>query len=335
MSVQQKLFSKKELQLLADNTKILITGGAGYIGSRLVESLIKLGKYDIRVIDNLLYEQTSLFGMSQYGHIDFHYQDVTDYEAMVPHYRWADIIIPLAAVVGMPACNSNKKYSNLVNYKSIERLVKCWSNKRIIYPTTNSGYGTGLHKDGEAILCTEETPLAPISEYGIQKSKAERELIKRCPRATCLRLATVFGTSQRMRLDLLVNDFVYRAVKDRSIVLFEPHFKRNYVHVMDVVAAIIFCMYKEDDTKGEIFNIGLSKANLSKLELCELIQKYVDFDILVSEKGKDPDKRNYIVSNKKIEKIGFESIISLDTGIMELVELYKQVIPLDTFSKNH
>jgi len=299
-------------------SKVLVTGGAGYIGSVLVDSLINR-KYDVTVVDNLMYKQTSL---TQYCHLPnfkFVKGDVRDWNMMKPLVDEADIIIPLACIVGMPACKKYPELTQDTNQTAIEWLARnTRDDQKIIFPTTNSGYGIG--QDG--IHCTEETPLKPISLYGVTKVKAEEALLQR-GNAVTFRLATVFGMSPRMRLDLLVNDFTYKAFKDKYIVLFESHFKRNFIHIRDVIKAFLFAIDRFDQMKGKAYNVGLSTANISKKELCEAIKQFIpDFYIAESEINEDPDKRNYIVSNAKLESLGWMPSFSLKDGIQELLKAY-------------
>jgi nucleoside-diphosphate-sugar epimerase len=299
-------------------SKVLVTGGAGYIGSVLVDSLINR-KYDVTVVDNLMYKQTSL---TQYCHLPnfkFVKGDVRDWNMMQPLVDEADVIIPLACIVGMPACKKYPELTQDTNQTAIEWLARnTRDDQKIIFPTTNSGYGIG--QDG--IHCTEETPLKPISLYGVTKVKAEEALLQR-GNAVTFRLATVFGMSPRMRLDLLVNDFTYKAFKDKYIVLFESHFKRNFIHIRDVIKAFLFAIDRFDQMKGKAYNVGLSTANISKKELCEAIKQFIpDFYIAESEINEDPDKRNYIVSNAKLESLGWMPSFSLKDGIQELLKAY-------------
>jgi nucleoside-diphosphate-sugar epimerase len=298
--------------------RVLVTGGAGYIGSVLVDSLINR-KYDVTVVDNLMYKQTSL---TQYCHLPnfkFVKGDVRDWNMMQPLVDEADVIIPLACIVGMPACKKYPELTQDTNQTAIEWLARnTRDDQKIIFPTTNSGYGIG--QDG--IHCTEETPLKPISLYGVTKVKAEEALLQR-GNAVTFRLATVFGMSPRMRLDLLVNDFTYKAFKDKYIVLFESHFKRNFIHIRDVIKAFLFAIDRFDQMKGKAYNVGLSTANISKKELCEAIKQFIpDFYIAESEINEDPDKRNYIVSNAKLESLGWMPSFSLKDGIQELLKAY-------------
>lgn len=307
--------------------KILITGGAGYIGSVMVPELLKVG-HRVTVIDNFMYGQVSLLDCCHYRNLNIIRADVRDRGLLKKELKNVDYIFPLACLTGAPLCNQKPLEAKSINFEAIQIILKLRSkSQRIIFPTTNSGYGVGQ----EGIHCTENSPLNPVSLYGKLKLKIEEELLEGRNCIT-LRLATVFGTSPRMRLDLLVNDFVYRAVTDRFIVLFESHFKRNYIHIRDVVRAFMHSMKNFDKMKNEPYNVGLSKANLSKLELCQEIKKQIsDFHILESKVGKDPDQRNYIVSNEKIEATGLKPAYSLQTGISELIKGY-QVIRKNNFA---
>lgn len=300
------------------NLSILVTGGAGYIGSVLVPYLLSEGG-KVTVLDNLLFKQNSLLDVCHNPNFSIIKGDVRDKQTITSAIKNVDIIIPLAAIVGAPLCNRDPILAVTTNVDAIKTLVEVTSKEQIIiYPTTNSGYGIG--QDG--VYCTEETPLKPISLYGQTKVEAEKIILDR---GNCItfRLATAFGLSPRMRIDLLVNDFTYRAVKDRFVVVFEGHFKRNFIHIRDIAYAFIHSIKNFETMKNEPYNVGLSDANLSKLELCEKIKKYVpDFYFVEAQIGEDPDKRNYIVSNEKIEKTGFKPIHSLDDGIKELIKGY-------------
>ena len=302
---------------------ILITGGAGYIGTVLVERLLATLDCHIIVYDNLMYKQDGLFPLLTNPKVVFIYGDVRDFEKLEKYIARADIIIPLAAIVGMPACNKDPKLAEDVNYRQLDFIsaTAAWG-QRIIFPNTNSGYG--FMQDG--LPCTEESLLNPLSVYGKTKCDGEKAIMELSD-AVSLRLATVFGTSYRFRKDLLVNDFVLKALTDKYIVLFESHFKRNFIHVRDVVGAMIRVIHYWDTYKGQVFNLGLSTANISKLELCERIKKYIpDFVIKQDEFATDADKRNYIVSNKKMEATGWAPTFSLDDGIMELIHAYPVLI---------
>lgn len=309
------------------DTSILVTGGAGYIGSILVPELLKLG-YRVIVLDNFRFHQNSLLDWCIYENLEIIRGDARDRNIIQPLVKKADYIIPLAALVGAPLCDKDPVGAVTTNVEAIKLLVRMTSpDQRIIIPTSNSGYGIGQ----EGIYCTEETPLNPVSLYGRTKVEAEKIVMDR-GNAISFRLATVFGLSPRMRLDLLVNDFTYRAVRDRFIVIFEGHFKRDFVHIRDVARAFIYAIANFEKMKDEIYNVGLSDANLSKLELCEKIKHHIpEFVYIEAPVGKDPDKRNYIVSNEKIEKKGFKPIYSLDFGIKELIKGF-QIITNSKYS---
>lgn len=298
---------------------ILVTGGAGYIGSILVPELLKLG-HRVTVLDNFMFGQNSLLECCAYESFDVIKGDARDEDNLKSVLKKADYIMPLAALVGAPLCNRDERGTVNTNRDAIASIVNLASKEqRIIFPTTNSGYGIGQ----EGVYCTEETPLNPISLYGKIKVEAEKIVLNR-GNAISFRLATVFGMSPRMRIDLLVNDFTYRAVKDRFVVVFEGHFKRNYIHIRDVARAFIHAIENFETMKKEAYNVGLSDANLSKLELCAKIKKQVpDFVYLEAPVGEDPDKRDYIVSNEKIEKTGFKPVYSLEMGIKELIKGYR------------
>ena len=307
--------------------KILVTGGAGYIGSIFVPKLLQKG-YKVIVIDNFMYNQTSLLDVCHNENLEVINADVRDEKLISKKIQNTDYIIPLACIVGAPACNKDKTAAKTINYDAIKMILEKRTKKqKIIFPTTNSGYGVGQ----KGIYCDEETPLKPISVYGKLKVDIEKEILK-SKNSITLRLATVFGISPRMRLDLLVNDFTYKAVMDRYLVLFESHFKRNYIYIGDVAKAFIHCIENFDKMKNEAYNVGLSDANISKWELCEEIKKQVpDFYFVEAKIGEDPDKRNYIVSNEKIEKTGFKPNCSLQKGIKELIKGY-QIIKKKQYS---
>lgn len=299
--------------------KILITGGAGYIGAIMVPQLLRHG-YEVTVIDNFMYNQTPLLDCCYDARLNIIQGDARDKRLISQCLKDSDAIFPLACLTGAPLCDRYPAEAKSTNLDAVKLILELRSkNQIIIFPTTNSGYGIGQ----EGMYCTEETPLNPISHYGRLKVEAEKILLDDGNCIT-LRLATVFGISPRMRLDLLVNDFTYRAINDRYLVLFEAHAKRNYIHVRDVAKAFIHCFDNFEKMKGEPYNVGLSDANLSKRELCEEIKKQVpDFYFTEAKIGKDPDKRNYIVSNEKIEKAGFKPDVSLQGGIKELIKGYR------------
>ena len=307
--------------------RILVTGGAGYIGSILVPELLREG-HQVIVIDNFMYKQTSLLDCCYDKNLTVVRGDTRD-EALISKYiKGIDYILPLACLTGAPLCSKDPIGARTTNLGAIELILRMRSKDQgIIFPTTNSGYGIGQ----EGVYCDENTPLEPISLYGRLKADAEKAALG-AGNSVSLRFATVFGISPRMRLDLLVNDFVYRALNDHFIVLFEANFKRNYIHILDTARAFGHCIEKFDKMKDEVYNVGLSEANISKLELCKEIKKVLtDFVFLESEIGSDPDKRNYIVSNEKIEKTGFKAKVSLREGIIELIKGY-QIIRRNRFS---
>ncbi len=302
-------------------TNILVTGGAGYIGSILVPELLALG-HKVTVLDSFLYGQNSLAQLCVDPNFSVVRGDVRMDRVVLPLIKKADIVIPLAALVGAPLCNQDPVGAMTTNRDAVLMMLKNLSREqRVLMPTTNSAYGTGDKNN----YCDETSPLNPISQYAIEKVEVEKALMQH-PNAVSFRLATVFGMSPRMRIDLLVNDFTYRAVYDRFVVLFEAHFKRNYVHIRDVSRVFQFGLANFEKMKGQIYNVGLSEANVSKKELCEVIKKHLpDFVFLEAPVGKDPDQRNYIVSNAKIEKVGFKTTHSLDFGIGELIKGYTMI----------
>lgn len=299
--------------------KILVTGAAGYIGSTLTPELLRLG-HEVTALDNYSHNQPSLLECCAFPHFSIIRGDVRDKKLLSKHMENMEFIIPLAGIVSAPSCDKDPIAAKSINLDAIKLILELRKpGQKIIFPNTNSGYGVG-EKD---IYCDEKTPLRPISLYGQTKVDAERCILE-AGDGVVFRLATVFGVSPRMRMDLLVNDFVYRAVYDRFIVLFEPHFKRNYIHVHDVARAFIFAINNFEKMKGEVFNVGLNDANLSKQELCMEIKKHIpEFYFIEATIGEDPDKRNYIVSNAKIEKIGYRPIISLHDGIRQLIKGYQ------------
>lgn len=298
---------------------ILVTGAAGYIGSILVPVLLEAG-HKVTALDNFMYNQNSLLDCCHYKTLSIVRGDVRDKALITGLLKKADAVFPLACLTGAPLCARDPVGARSILLDAITMMLELKSkDQRVIFPTTNSGYGIG--EKGK--FCTEETPLRPVSLYGKLKVEAEKAILDSGSGIT-LRLATAFGVSPRMRLDLLVNDFTYRAVYDRFIVLFEAHFKRNFIHVRDITKAFLHGLNHFDKMKNEPYNVGLSDANLSKLELCEEIKKHVpEFYFVESRIGEDPDKRDYIVSNEKIEKTGFKPDVPLSEGIAELVKGYR------------
>jgi nucleoside-diphosphate-sugar epimerase len=304
--------------------KILITGGAGYLGSVITGAMLD-EKHKVTVLDKLLFNQTSLLQYTSDSNFKFIYGDVRNEILLEKLCDEADVIIPLAAIVGFPACAAEPQLAKDINFKQIVNIVKFTNgkNKKILYPNTNSGYGIA---EGQT-ECTEESPLTPISVYGQTKCDAEN-FLKTSTNAIIFRLATVFGVSARMRTDLLVNDFVYKAITDKYIVVFEKSFKRNFIHVKDVANAFVFMLKNYNQYKGEVFNVGLTTANLSKQELLEKIQTHVkDFAVSYNDFYEDPDKRDYIVSNHKIESTGWVPYWDLDMGIKQLIQGYQMIVP--------
>ena len=300
---------------------ILVTGGAGYLGSTMVPDLLAAG-HNVTVLDNFMFKQTSLNHCCHHSKFQVVKGDIRVERTMAKLMNEADVIIPLAALVGAPLCSLDPVGATTVNHDAIKLMLKLLSKDQIVLmPTTNSAYGTG----DENNYCTEESPLRPISQYAIEKVEIEKELMDHA-NSISFRLATVFGMSPRMRIDLLVNDFTYRAVYDRFVVLFESHFKRNYIHVRDVSRVFQHALNNFDKMKGQIYNVGLSDANVSKKELGEHIHKHLpDFIFIEAPVGKDPDQRNYIVSNAKVEATGFKPEFSLDRGIAELIKGYTMI----------
>ena len=282
--------------------KILITGGAGYLGSVLTPSLLALG-HEVTVVDNLLFRQSSLADCCHHEGFQVVRGDCRDEALMKKLVAKADVIIPLAALVGAPLCDRDPMAARTTNFEAVDMLCRIVStSQRILMPVTNSGYGIGE----KGIHCTEETPLRPISLYGVTKVKAEEAILQR-ENSISFRLATVFGVSPRMRIDLLVNDFVYRAINDRAVVIFEGHFKRNYIHIRDVARVFIHGLDQFETMKGRPYNVGLDDANLSKLELCAVIKKHLPkFVYLEAPIGEDPDKRDYVVSNARVAATGYK-----------------------------
>lgn len=298
--------------------RILVTGGAGYIGSTLIPELLTAGHH-VTVLDNFMYKQASLNHVCHNPKFSVVKGDVRNEGVLLPLLGQADIVIPLAALVGAPLCKQDPVGATTTNRDAILSMLKHLSPQQLVLmPTTNSAYGSGEENN----FCTEESPLNPISQYAIEKVEVEKHLMQH-PNAVSFRLATVFGMSPRMRIDLLVNDFAYRAVHDRFVVLFESHFKRNYIHVRDIARVFLHAIENAGQMSGQIYNVGLSDANVSKWELCEQIKRQIsDFTFIEAPVGKDPDQRNYIVSNAKIEATGFLPSVSLDAGISELIKGY-------------
>lgn len=302
---------------------ILITGGAGYLGSVISKKMLEEG-HNVTVLDNLVFKQLSPLQLISNEKYNFIYGDVRNKELLAKLVANNDVIIPLAAIVGFPACKAEPELAWEINYQQIKNILDIIDDHHIIlYPNTNSGYGIG---EGQT-ECTEESPLNPISVYGESKVAAEKLLLE-CSQAICFRLATVFGISPRMRTDLLVNEFVYKAMTDKYITVFEKNFKRNFIHIQDVANVFIHALNNFDKLKRNVFNVGLSNANLSKQELLEKIQTHIpDFAITYSDFYEDPDKRDYIVSNKKLEATGWKPKYTLDMGIEELMKGYRVLIP--------
>jgi nucleoside-diphosphate-sugar epimerase len=300
--------------------KVLITGGAGYLGSNLTRHLLEAG-YSVTVLDNLMYDQVTLLHLFGNPKFQFELGDVRDKKLLQELVGLNDVIIPLAAIVGMPACKANPELTVAVNYQQVADIVEVLrDDQKLILPNTNSQYGSS-----DSII-TEESPFNPLSLYAKTKCDAENTMLAN-GNGVSLRLATVFGVSPRMRTDLLVNDFVYKSVVDGYLVLFEAHFKRNYIHVQDIARTFQFIIENYDRCKGHAFNVGLSTANLSKLELAEKIKSHIPSLVIKQDDFKeDFDKRNYIVSNEKLEALGWKPIYDLDYGIKQLISAYKIVI---------
>tara|TARA_Y100000593_G_C4272652_1_gene318237 strand:+ start:157 stop:1125 length:969 start_codon:yes stop_codon:yes gene_type:complete len=305
--------------------KILVTGAAGYLGAILCPRLLNAG-HKVIAYDNLMYNQLSLLDSCVNKNFELIHSDVRNQDNLKKYINKSDVIIPLAAIVGFPACDGDKKLAKEVNYEQIKFISDNTSrDQKIIFPNTNSGYGVNT---GE-LYCTEESSLNPVSYYGITKCDAENYLLD-SGNAITLRLATVFGMSPRMRLDLLINEFVYKALTDRYLTVFESKNKRNYIHIRDVIETFIFMIDGYDNFVGESYNVGLSNANFDKEQVVNIIKQYIsDFEVTYSEYYKDPDKRNYLVSNEKIESTGWTAKYSLEDGIEELIKGYKIIINND------
>ena len=308
--------------------KILITGGAGYLGSVFTRNLLK--NHEVIVYDNLMYNQTSLVDLSNNPNFTFHYGDVREWSKLKYLVEQVDIVIPLAALVGFPLCEKDKDLATSINTTQIQNIVDVLSNDQmILYPNTNSGYGT--RGDG---MVDETNELTPISHYGRTKCEAEDYIINES-NGISFRLATVFGVSSRMRTDLLVNDFVYKLLTDRYITLFEHKFVRNFIHIQDVSRAFEYMIDNYHTFNNEIFNLGLSDENITKKQLVEKIQSHIpNTSVNYSDYYVDPDKRDYIVSNEKIEEAGWKPIFTLDDGIKELIQSYKMIVPTQSQYRN-
>ena len=308
--------------------KILITGGAGYLGSVFTRNLLK--NHEVIVYDNLMYNQTSLVDLSNNPNFTFHYGDVREWSKLKYLVEQVDIVIPLAALVGFPLCEKDKDLATSINTTQIQNIVDVLSNDQmILYPNTNSGYGTR----GKGMV-DETNELTPISHYGQTKCEAEDYIINES-NGISFRLATVFGVSSRMRTDLLVNDFVYKLLTDRYITLFEHKFVRNFIHIQDVSRAFEYMIDNYHTFNNEIFNLGLSDENITKKQLVEKIQSHIpNTSVNYSDYYVDPDKRDYIVSNEKIEEAGWKPIFTLDDGIKELIQSYKMIVPTQSQYRN-
>jgi len=300
---------------------ILVTGGAGYLGSTLVPALLQAG-HNVTVLDNFLFKQASLNHVCHEPNFNVVKGDIRVESLIKPLLAKADVVIPLAALVGAPMCSADPVGASSINHDAIALMLRLLSPEQVVLmPTTNSAYGTG---DADN-FCNEESPLRPISQYAKEKVEVEKLLMQR-ENVISFRLATVFGMSPRMRTDLLVNDFTYRAVHDRFVVLFESAFKRNYIHVRDVARVFLHGLENFSAMAGQIYNVGLSDANISKRELCERIQVHIpDFVFLEAPVGKDQDQRNYVVSNAKLEATGYRTSMSLDDGIVDLIKGFTMI----------
>ena len=308
--------------------KILITGGAGYLGSVFTRNLLK--NHEVIVYDNLMYNQTSLLDLSNNPNFTFHYGDVREWSKLKYLVEQVDVVIPLAALVGFPLCEKDKDLATSINTTQIQNIVDILSDDQmILYPNTNSGYG--IRGNG---MVDETNELTPISHYGQTKCEAEDYIINES-NGISFRLATVFGVSSRMRTDLLVNDFVYKLLTDRYITLFEHKFVRNFIHIQDVSRAFEYMIDNYYTFNNEIFNLGLSDENITKKQLVEKIQSHIpNTSVNYSDYYVDPDKRDYIVSNEKIEEAGWKPIFTLDEGIKELIQSYKMIVPTQSQYRN-
>ncbi len=295
--------------------KILITGGGGYIGSMLTTSLVNLG-HQVTVVDKLIYSKSALNHLYAYKNFNFVNCDVRESKKIKKLIDKNEFILPFAGLVGAPLCEKRKKEAIQVNYKAVKECVKFSKNKKIIFLMSNSGYGVGEKNK----YCDENSPLKPISLYGRTKCDAENEVVK-AKNYVCFRLATVFGYSYRMRSDVMVNNFVYNAIKNKKLELFEPHFRRNFIHVMDVVDCIVYTINNFKKMRNNIYNAGLNSANITKIQLARLIKKQIkSLKITVIKGKKDPDQRNYFVSNNKLNRKGFKAKRILENGIKELIK---------------
>ncbi len=299
--------------------KILITGGAGYIGSMLSTKLINLGN-KVTVLDILEYDTRSLNHLYLNKNFTFYKKDVRDKGFLKKIVKKFDFVIPLAGLVGAPLCEKRKKDAKEINLEAVKSLISFLSKKqKIIFTNSNSGYGIG----SKTKFCDENSPLNPISLYGRTKVDAEKEVMK-FGNSVSFRLATVFGYSYRMRTDLLLNNLVLLSMRDKKLDIFESNFRRNFIHVNDVCDGIVFAIYNFNKLKSNIYNLGMSKANITKNEMVNKIKKYIkNLKIRKIHNKKDPDKRDYFVSNNKIEKKGFKAKIDIDEGILELINVYK------------
>jgi nucleoside-diphosphate-sugar epimerase len=298
--------------------KILVTGAAGYIGSMLCTELVSKG-YIVTAVDKLKYDKNSLCHLFFEKNFKFLKEDVTKLNVIKKIIKDKDFIIPLAGLVGAPLCERKKKEAVKINVNAIKLIMKfIKKNQKIIYPTSNSGYGIGQ----KSKFCDENSALSPISLYGRTKAEAEK-IVMQHTNFVAFRLATLFGYSYRMRTDLLVNNFVEKAVKTKRLEIFEPKFRRNFIHIKDVVRGFIFAIENFKKVRNNIFNLGLSSANITKIQLAKKIKKKIkNTKILVNRSKSDPDKRDYFVSNKKIEKAGFEAKITIEDGIVELRNIF-------------
>lgn len=303
--------------------RVLVTGGGGYIGATLVPRLLQEG-YAVRVLDSFRHGQPSLLGCCGSTRLEIIRRDCRDSGALVPALAGVDWIIPLAAIVGAPACDAAPDEAVSVNLEAIRTILELrGEGQRVVFPCTNSGYGSGAG----GVPCTEDSPLGPLSLYARTKVQAEAAVLEDGNSLT-LRLATLFGASPRMRLDLLVNDFTYRAVHDRGLVLFEGEFRRNFLHVSDAARAFLHGMRHFATMNGRTYNVGLSDANLTKRQLCEVIANEVPgFQYVEAPAGRDPDRRDYLVSNERMEATGYRPQVSLSAGIRELVKAYRMLAP--------